>query len=282
MVPSPYGSKQTYFAACRSTIRTIARFKFKSEIYSYFVDGPVALESIVPHVTYYLDPDWELTVDDILSTGGDVLSPLESSLIGFGYTKSKIWLSFNVENTSGDEINWFLHFRENFLQEFNVYVAREDKPVENILSLARDSPFSERPVPYPELVAPLHLADREQATVLISYWSEGYSGLEVSIETGSSFAEISSKRTAKNYIYCGMMIILIFAAAIFMVVMREVVFVAYLAYALSTPLRILKDGVLDLELERGLSAYVGDIGEVFGKDNTKEMALDPGPMALSL
>lgn len=45
-------------------------------------------------------------------------------------------------------------------------------------------------------------------------------------------------------------------------------------------LRILKDGVLDLELERGLDIYIGDIEEVFGKDNTKDTALDTGPICL--
>lgn len=42
--------------------------------------------------------------------------------------------------------------------------------------------------------------------------------------------------------------------------------------------RILKDGVLDLELERGLDNYIEDIREVFGKDNTKDTALDTGPI----
>ena len=208
------------------------------------LDNPIAVDKIAPSIAFFLDPDWALSIEEMLSTHANQFTPLESDAISFGYTKSKIWLSFDVNNAGGHENNWLIYFRENFIQIFDVYVVREGVPAENLLSLQRDSSFSERAIPYPELVVPLSLAENEQAKVVISYWSEGYSGLELSIETTTSFAELASKRTAKNYVYYGMMIIMIIAAGIFMLVLRETVFVAYLAYAISTLLYLMHaDGV---------------------------------------
>ena len=96
----------------------------------------------------------------------------------------------------------------------------------------------------PNLSHPLHIEPGETVTVLVNYWSEGASYLQFTMETGPSFADIAAKRTAKNFIYYGMMILLIVAALIAMMIYRHGVFAAYIAYAASTLLYLMhSDGV---------------------------------------
>lgn len=177
------------------------------ELNRVVLEDTVTMDAITPHLSYYLDADWQKEFFDMVGADTDLFSPLESSAISFGYTRSKVWLKFVARNLDGSHHDWLLHFRENFIQIVDVYVVGADGEPQNVLSLQRDSPFSNRPVAYPELVVPLTLNPGEDATILISYWSEGYSGLEFSVETVERFAEISARRTAKNYIYYGMMII---------------------------------------------------------------------------
>ncbi|MEM9278542.1 MAG: sensor histidine kinase [Pseudomonadota bacterium] len=208
------------------------------------LDGPKSAEELRPFISYYLDSGWERTVSEMLNEYKNEFKPIETSAPDFGYTKDKIWLRMIFENRSELEEDWRIHFKENFKQLFDVYVARENFSIENVLSQDLERGFKTRSVQYPELVAPVTIEPGETVTVLVNYWSEGASYIQLTMETGPSFADIAAKRTAKNFIYYGMMILLIAAALIALVVYRHVVFAAYIAYAASTLLFLMhSDGV---------------------------------------
>lgn len=180
----------------------------------------------------------------MLTDYSDDFKPIETNDPDFGYTKSKIWLKLELKNTSTIEEDWRIHFKENFKQLFDVYLVRQNFSVETVLSQDLENGFSSRPVQYPELVAPLLVQPGEQVTVLVNYWSEGASYLQLTLETGPSFSDKAAKRTAKNFIYYGMMILLIIAALICLIVYRHMVFAAYIAYSGSTLLYLMhSDGV---------------------------------------
>lgn len=195
------------------------------------LEGPIDTSDVSPRLHFYLDTDWEKTVAEMAGEDARLFQPNERSEPDFGYTKSRIWLRLRLRNDTADEEKWRLHFKENFVQNFDVYVLRADGSLEHTVSLDRRSPFQDRPVPFPELVAPLEISSGESATILISYWSEGSSHLHFSIETLESFASRSMTRGAKNFIYYGMMVILIIGALAALVIMRQKIFLAYAAYA---------------------------------------------------
>ena len=208
------------------------------------LDGPKTSEELQPHISYYLDEGWERTASQMLNSHSDKFKPLETNVPDFGYTNSKIWLRMVLRNESALEEDWRIYFKENFKQLFDVYVARKNFSIESVLSQDLERGFHSRSVHFPELVAPLLIEPGEEVTVLVSYWSEGASYLQFSIETAPSFTDIAAKRTAKNFIYYGMMFLLIVAAAISLLVYRHVVFAAYIAYAGSTLLYLMhSDGV---------------------------------------
>jgi len=107
-----------------------------------------------------------------------------------------------------------VHFRENFMQEFAVFAIHADGTLETLYELGRDSPFSARAILYPEMIAPLRLIPGGEATVMIRYRSDGASHLAFAVETLESFAEITTVRTAKGYIFYGMVLLLIAVACI--------------------------------------------------------------------
>ena len=156
----------------------------------------------------------------------------------FGYTKDAIWLKFEVMNQTAKERVWRLFFRENFMQQFAVFTAQGDGAAKPLILQNELSPFSTRPIGYPELVVPFDLEPGEETLLLIRYESGGSSELSFSVETVDSFEAMTSRRTAKNFIYYGMVVLLCVIATLAFTVTRQWVFMAYTLYAASVLLFI--------------------------------------------
>ena len=169
------------------------------------LDGPVDRTQLVGSIQAFVDPDWSHDVDSITAPDGPEFSSIEGKVANFGYTSSKIWLRANLENTTTDQSDWVVHFHENFKQVFEAFIVRPDGSSELVLKLEPDSTFSDRPVAYPQMVAPFVLAPGEKAQLLINLWSEGSSYIAFSFETRDSFAAKSARQTAKNFVFYGMM-----------------------------------------------------------------------------
>lgn len=193
------------------------------------------------------------------------MQPNGRSAPDFGYTKSAIWLRLVLTNDHPSESSWLLYFRENFKQIFEVYVAYTDGRIETPLKQSLETGFETRPINYPELVAPLQVPPGETVTVLIHYWSEGASHLPLQIETPTSFAAISAQRIAKNYLYYGMMALLIIGALAALAIFRQGVFLAYVCYSSSTLLFLMHaDGVAFQHLWPGFPGFNGVASIVTG------------------
>ena len=162
----------------------------------------------------------------------------------FGYVDNRIWLRARLKNETANTATWRLHVRENFLQYYSVYVHRASGQIDTIETHTRETKFSERLMDYPELVTPISFAPGESITLYIAYWSEGSSNAAVSLETIDSFAAMAVARTSKNYIFYGMIALLIVAAFMGLIILRLPVFAAYLIYVFLTLLYLMHvDGV---------------------------------------
>ncbi len=184
------------------------------------------------------DPSWQLKAADLAGPDSVMFHLLDSPIPDFGYTKSRLWLRLCVENT-GQNTNWRLYVHENFFQVFEAYIARADGRIEELVALDKNSPFDARVIRDPELIAPFVLAPGEQATLLISYWSGGASQVDFSLETAAGFDANSATRTAKNFLFYGMMLLLVTIAMLSFVLVQHVVFLAYSAYAVSALLFVM-------------------------------------------
>lgn len=206
--------------------------------------GPADIEMVGRHFDYFLDSDWRLTAQDFVAPASIAMMPLPGAVPDFGYTKARIWLRLDVVNGTVDQNEWQFYAHANFTQQIAIYRIAADGTISTLLDLTTESPFSARPVDYPEMVAPFDLAPGEAATLLVGYYSQGSSRMSFSLETAGSFVASARLQEAKNYAFYGMVAVLIAMASIALLVLRQAVFAAYIAYLLSMLLYIAHaDGV---------------------------------------
>ena len=186
----------------------------------------------------------------------DDFKPITTRVPDVGYTDSMVWLRLRLANATAETSEWRLYFKENFKQIFHLYIVDADGNVTHPLAQDIDSPFSTRPISYPEVVVPLALNPGDEATVYVRFWTEGATYLPLYVETAQSFTEISTHTAAKQFIFYGMMLILIVAALLAGLVLRHPIFPAYIAYSTSTLLYLMhSDGVAFQYLWPGLPAF---------------------------
>lgn len=195
------------------------------------LSGPTSTEALASRIDFYLDADWSRSVAGMAGPDAGSFEPLTSPVPDFGYTKSAIWLRLRVQNVTDRQSEWVLYFRENFKQVFEVHVVDADGNATTAIKQNRSTGFDTRPIQYPELAAPFVIQPGQSAVIFVRYWSEGASYLPIQIETPTSFSAISAKRTAKNFLYYGMMFLLIACALVALVIFRHGVFLAYVAYS---------------------------------------------------
>ncbi len=195
--------------------------------------GPVSAEATGPHFDYRLDADWSLSPTDFVGPSAVGMQPLLGTVPDFGYTPALIWLRLDLVNRTTDVSDWRYYAQANFTQQIAVYRVGADGTIATILDLTTDSPFSARPIDYPQMVAPFRLDPGEAATLLIAYYSQGSSRISMSIETKESFAAAARVNEAKTYAFYGMMLALVAMAVVGLLVLRQIVFAAYTGYLLS-------------------------------------------------
>ncbi|MFC6637745.1 sensor histidine kinase [Sulfitobacter sediminilitoris] len=208
------------------------------------LNGPHLPETLEGHIEFLLDPTKSLTIENVTDTQASGFQPVRTIFPDFGYVDQNIWLRLVVQNTTDDVRSWRIHFRENFKQFMAVHIIRDDGAIETVYDVGFTDGFSQRPVQYPEMVAPMDLEPGETAEVYITYWSEGSSHLAFGFETEISFATTAAKRTAKNFLYYGMMILPVLLALLGFAVYRHGVFLAYVSNWLAALLYVMHaDGV---------------------------------------
>ncbi len=208
------------------------------------ISGPVDADQVGAYIDYLIDDAHAFTLADVTGDKAVNFRPIETRVADFGYTRSMVWLRLRLSNRTERVRNWRLYFHENFKQIFHVSAVDETGNAERLLAQEIDSPFSTRAIAFPEVVVPLETPPGETVTVFVRFWTEGSTNLPLSIETVESFTEIASQKSAKNFVFYGMMLVLIAIALLAMMVLRQAIFPAYIAYAASTLLYIMhSDGV---------------------------------------
>lgn len=208
------------------------------------LQGPVSPDRVGDFTDFFIDEGRDLELANIIALNENSFEPIKTQVPDFGYTDATIWLRLRVQNRTDETSDWRLYFQENFKQIFHVFVVRPDASVEHPLAQSIDSPFTTRPIADPEVVVPLTLAPQQRATILVQYWTEGSTNLPLSIETAETYAGIAAKKAAKNFVFYGMMLIMITIALLALFVFRQAIFAAYTAYAGCTLLYLMhSDGV---------------------------------------
>jgi len=161
--------------------------------------GPLSVPELTSHMEVYHDKDWSTTIQDLIEV---------------------------------DSVNFVPIERENFLQYYSVYLHHASGEIETIEVQTPETKFSDRLINYPELVTPIRFEPGEMATLYIAYWSQGSSNAAIALETQESFSQKAVARTSKNYVFYGMVALLIVSAFLGFVFLKQRVFSAYLFYVM--------------------------------------------------
>ena len=205
--------------------------------------GAQSSEAFSKHMDFYLDPHGMLSIDDILEVDHK-FERLKTSTPRFGFTKNAIWLRTTVHNKTPDVDTWYIHVHENFLPNYRVYLQRSNGELEVLELHSPFTNFSNRTIAFPEIATALTIASEEQVTLYVTYTSGGSSNIAISLETESSFTKNSMKKTSKNFISYGMMLIVIATSFLSFVILKRRVFLSYLLYVIVILLFLMhSDGV---------------------------------------
>lgn len=163
-------------------------------------------------VDYLLDPGRALRLQDVRQ--GEAAGHFQrftGSEPGFGYRDDAIWLRSRVQVDAGGGGDWRLVIAQAFLLEVDVHLVGEDGQVLHILAQDAASPFHTRPLPSPQLVAPLHVEDGQVWHLFMRYRSAGHTGTPLYLERDQHFSARSLGHTAKAFLFQGMLLLLVLA-----------------------------------------------------------------------
>ena len=176
----------------------------------------------------------DLSIQDVATNPDRFFDGLQDILPNYGFTKNRIWMKLNLENSSDFVDRWYLHSHINFLQNYDIYLRRTDGRIEHLETHGLDTGFEQRSVEFPELATEFKFQPQEKIELYIVYWSGGSSKVSFSIETADGFAQKSVRQNSKNFVSYGMMSILIIVSLLALLLLRKKVFFDYSIYVIVT------------------------------------------------
>ncbi|MEC3860464.1 sensor histidine kinase [Mesobacterium sp. TK19101] len=193
----------------------------------------VASDAFRGHILGYQEHGSRLTPEQALARlGNGGFAALPGPAPDFGFTPEAIWLYIPTTNPT-DKSEWRLRLRENFFQEFSAwYVPSGDRPVLRERQ-HETTGFATRAVEWAELVVPFTQPPGTTGAILIRYRSGGSTEVEFTLFDVDSFNAWTASKTARHFMYYGMLLFLIMAALATWLATQRAIFLAYSAYALA-------------------------------------------------
>lgn len=149
---------------------------------------------------YLEDSDHTLNIENILeSSRAAAFKPVTTSLVDFGFNRSRFWLRTPIRNATPEKGTWKLAVEFPYIEFLRVYLLREGGQAETLLSYDEASLFELRGQNYRYFAPDVTLAPGEAAEIVIAYSSKQATQLPLSIETPEHFLERIRKEDLLNW-----------------------------------------------------------------------------------
>lgn len=156
--------------------------------------------ALAPDTSYLEDTDHALTIEDIQEGSRTAaFKPVTTSLVDFGFNRSRFWLRVPVRNATSDKATWKLAVEFPYIEFLRVYLLHEGGRVETLLSYDETSRFELRGQNYRYFAPDVTLGPSEAAEIVIAYSSKQATQLPLSIETPEHFLERIRKEDLLNW-----------------------------------------------------------------------------------
>lgn len=195
--------------------------------------GPINLSS----ATRYLeDNSNSLNLQDILALPGSQWQVYGDNTFSMGYSTSTWWLTFNLANTSPEEVRHLLEVGYPGLDHLAVHMVWNGKI--DVFVMGDALPFDHRPIKSHNFLAPITLPAQGQVSVYIEVRTS--SALQVPLILWQPQEYYRQDRTANllQGFYFGVMIVMTVYNLFVFLAVREKNFILYVCFAFSLPMFI--------------------------------------------
>ncbi len=178
---------------------------------------PVALvggeffQDLAPYVRYYEDEVNKLTPERALSSDFRTrFLPIDTALVDFGFTRSRIWLRIPVHNATARLGTWKLALDVPNVESVSVYLAdgnpARPASLRKLLHIDDTMRFGRRPIPYRNLATDITLAANASAEILIAYSSKQATQLPILIESEDQFFTRVRQEDLHNWVLLALLV----------------------------------------------------------------------------
>ena len=143
-------------------------------------------------VRFYEDKVKKLTPEAALALDAHTkYRPIETTLVDFGFTRSRFWLRIPVRNATKSPGTWKLALDVPNVESLSVFLTGKDSAeptsLREILHIDESMGFARRTIPHRNLAANISLAPGESTEILIAYSSKQATQLPIMIESEDHF-----------------------------------------------------------------------------------------------
>lgn len=184
------------------------------------------------HLDYLEDASNDLSIAEVQSE--DIQSMFRSSQVetpNFGHTRSSIWIRVKLKNSS-QRRDWILEVRAQRIETMDVYLLGEGFEQRDHQQDGVYFPFSRRAVPARYANFSIKLPPGGETTLFMRAKAAGSMSLPLVLWQPEAFIKTGYREQMVMGIYYGTIVAIFLVNLIAFVVIRDIVFVYYLAYLL--------------------------------------------------
>ncbi len=189
-------------------------------------------QPLAAHIGYWLDPNLERSVEEVASQPS-LFAPFIGSTIGFSVTPARIWLKADLYNPENAVGTWRIDVNRIHYQELQIFIARENGKIEQILQHRETDHFDAR-LPGTRLLGQnVTLSANETVTAYIAYRSRTSSYIPLAVGTIAATQALHEQDDRLNWSLNGALISMVAFALIMLPVIGRSLSLAFCGYLLA-------------------------------------------------
>lgn len=188
-------------------------------------------------VDFLLDPQANLTLDQVRAADASFTPASERRDLSFGYIPGAVWLRLNLQSNAAQILHWRLELNYASLDEVRLYDigasgVRESRSGDTV-------PYAERAIGHRYPVFEIVLQPGERRTLYLRADSRGSMTLSGMLMSEHDFEQHSQKGYLVHAIYCGVLIALGLYNLLLFLALRERPFLNYVLFMIAFSLAVL-------------------------------------------
>lgn len=155
----------------------------------------------------------------------------EKDGLGFGFTRSTIWVRFRIKNISNETLSMVLEEMHPVVDYLSLFIPEKNNDYREI-KIGDRYPFSQRPILHKRLAFPLTLSPHAEGLYYLKYASQGSINVSTTIRTTASFYKQKTKEDLVHALFGGIIIAMVFYNFMLYLFIRMISYLHYTLFML--------------------------------------------------